>query len=168
MNQTLKMIDQSKLTAFRRQAKSYRIRLFLLFKLPLAFIAGVKIKELTEQGATTQMKFAWINQNPFRSMYFAAMQMGAELSTGLLLYQYLQSGLDFSMLLTKVEANYSKKAVGTISFKCTDGALVEDKILKLNDTESLELRLKVIAVNSQSEHVADFVFTWSIKNRPKH
>jgi len=87
-----------------------------------ANIAGVKLNKLDDKGSETQLKFKWINQNPFRSMYFAAMQMAAELATGLLLFQYIRKETKFSMLLVSVKADYHKKATGTIIYKCEQGA----------------------------------------------
>jgi hypothetical protein len=149
---------------FRKQATGSFFWLFLLRKLPLAFIAGVKLDKFNSEGTKTRLKFRWINQNPFRSMYFAAMQMAAELSTGLLLFQYFDKDTRFSMLLVSVQANYSKKAVGTIIYECNEGQNA-DRFVKsmLNNPDGESIKLPVIAKNDNGEIVADFVFTWSCK-----
>ncbi len=149
---------------FRQRALGPFFWFFLLKKLPLAFFAGVRLIHLDDLGSITSLKFKWMNQNPFRSMYFAAMQMAAELATGLLLFQYRSSAKPFSMLLVRVEANYHKKAVGKITFTCTDGIHVKTFITKLFSThEALLISMPVIAKDENEVAVADFIFSWSCK-----
>lgn len=149
---------------FRKQALGPFFWVFLLRKLPLAYIAGVKLKSMDDTGAETALKFRWINQNPFRSIYFAAMQMAAELATGLLLFQYMNKSTKFSMLLLTVNAHYHKKAVGKIIFQCTEGLSVDQYIQKmLQNPDGLKIELPVKAINETGDVVADFVFQWSCK-----
>ncbi|NNJ55381.1 MAG: DUF4442 domain-containing protein [Bacteroidia bacterium] len=154
------------LTKFRKQATSPIFRLFLLRKLPLAFIAGVRVKKIDDSSCVTSLKFGWINQNPFRSMYFAAMQMAAELTTGLLLYQYVASGNKFSMLLVSLKAEYDKKAIGVIDFVCNQAAEMDQFIneMKLSDEGQTKV-FQVYAINQKGEEVAKFEFEWSCKTK---
>ena len=48
-------------------------KLFLILKLPLAFLAGVKLKFLNDTQSTVQIKYNYLNKNPFKSIYFAAL-----------------------------------------------------------------------------------------------
>ena len=48
-------------------------KLFLILKLPLAFLAGVKLKFLNETQSTVQLKYNCLNKNQFKSIYFAAL-----------------------------------------------------------------------------------------------
>ncbi len=151
-------------STFRKRALGPFFWLFLLRKLPLAFIAGVKLKKFDAEGTATSLKFKWINQNPFRSMYFAAMQMAAELATGLLLFQFLTKDTRFSMLLVSVEANYSKKAIGNITFSCPQGERVNSFITSvIANPDGETIVLPVVAVNEAGEEVGDFKFTWSCR-----
>lgn len=151
--------------AFRKKATGSFFWLFLLQKLPLAFLAGVKLKEIDDNGSITTLRHRWINQNPFRSMYFAAMQMAAELSTGLLLFQYINRDTRFSMLLLNVRANYHKKAVGKITFSCEEGNRVDTYMKNmLANTAGETIELDVKATNESGDLVADFVFVWSCKS----
>ena len=151
--------------AFRKKATGSFFWLFLLQKLPLAFLAGVKLKEIDDNGSITTLRHRWIKQNPFRSMYFAAMQMAAELSTGLLLFQYINRDTRFSMLLLNVRANYHKKAVGKITFSCEEGNRVDTYMKNmLANTAGETIELDVKATNESGDLVADFVFVWSCKS----
>jgi hypothetical protein len=151
--------------AFRKKATGSFFWLFLLQKLPLAFLARVKLKEIDDNGSITTLRHRWINQNPFRSMYFAAMQMAAELSTGLLLFQYINRDTRFSMLLLNVRASYHKKAIGNITFSCEEGSRVDNFVKDMLANPSGEtIELEVKAKNESGDLVADFVFVWSCKS----
>ena len=92
-----------------------KINTFLFFKLPSAFICGVRVKQLKTAKCTVTVKHRWINQNPFNSMYFAVQAMAAEMSTGaLVLYQIKKSNKKISMLVANNKGNFTKKATGKI------------------------------------------------------
>ena len=55
----------------KRLFTSWRYFFFLITKLPMCLIAGVKIKSLNEQESATTVPYNFINKNPFNSMYFA-------------------------------------------------------------------------------------------------
>lgn len=151
---------------FRKKALGPFFWLFLLRKLPLAFLAGVKLKKLDDSGSMTQMKFRWINQNPFRSMYFAAMHMAAEFATGALLFQYMDSKTRFSMLLVNTSAEFHKKAVGKISFTCAKGPEADTFIEQImNSEEGDAITLPVSATNAEGEVVANFQYVWSCRRK---
>ena len=58
------------------------IRAMLWAKLPLAAFAGLRLRKLDDTGAQVSLPAGWKTQNPFRSTYFAAQAMAAEMSTG--------------------------------------------------------------------------------------
>lgn len=142
-------------------------RLFLLSKLPMVWIAGIKLINLSTETCVTAVKYGWINQNPFRSMYFAVMQMAAELSTGALCMAHIyQSDPPVSMLVVKTEGVYHKKAVGKIRFTCNDGDLIATTIkTMLSTAEAQQVRCYSVALNELGENVAEFWITWSLKGR---
>ena len=73
---------------------------FIFFKLPSAFICGVRVKKIDELFCETTVKHRWINQNPFHSMYFAVQAMAAEMTTGaLVMVQIQKSNRKISMLV---------------------------------------------------------------------
>ncbi len=144
-------------------------RLFMLAKLPAAFLAGVKVKQLDAEKAVVTVPYKWLSQNPFRSTYFACLAMAAEMSTGLLALMQLhkrQPGV--SMLVVKLEANYFKKAVGITWFTCNAGKdfqqVVDDC---LTDGEAKTYTAKSVGTNDAGETVAEFFITWSFKARKK-
>ena len=131
----------------------------------MAFIAGIRVKEFTDEKAVTSVKFGWLTQNPFRSMYFACEAMAAEMSTGVLLMNgTYNSSPPVSMLVRENKAVFHKKAVGRITFTCNDGQIVEETIAKAKQSgESATVDLKSFGIDDMGDKVAEFTFTWSVK-----
>ncbi|MDE3236391.1 MAG: thioesterase [Bacteroidota bacterium] len=140
-------------------------RLFLLQRLPMAFIAGLKIVLLNESQSVVSVRFKWLNQNPFRSIYFAVLSMAAEMSTGLLVFgQVYKRNPAVSMLVVEVKASFFKKAVGGIIFTCADGNTVDKAIEQCITTgEAVQIECCSVGKNNQGEEVASFMFVWSCK-----
>mgnify|MGYP005847387567 CR=1 FL=1 len=145
--------------------KPSKVNLFLLLKLPSAWFCGVRLKSINEKSSLVMVKHRWINQNPFKSLYFAVQNMAAELSTGILVMQSIQSqDRPVSMLVIKAESEFFKKATGKISFKCEDGLAIENAVDKsLRDNVSQEIEVPVKAYNTNNELVSQFKFKWSVK-----
>lgn len=142
-----------------------KLNTFLLFKLPAAYICGVRVKEITTQAAVIGVKHRWINQNPFNSMYFAVQAMAAELSTGILVMLHISnSGKKVSMLVTGNRSVFTKKAKGKITFTCNDGIQVKEALHKAVATgEGQTFILTSAGVDEQGDVVSKMEFEWSIK-----
>ena len=147
----------------------YKFRLYLLSKLPAAYFSGIKIKSCTEEECITSIPFKWLTQNPFRSTYFASLSMAAELSTGaLVLSNIFKRKPEISSLVTKMEANYFKKATGRIFFKCDQGMAITEAVNEaLSNPEGSTITVKSSGRNEAGEIVAVFIFTWSFRVRKK-
>ncbi len=142
-----------------------KFRMFLFTKLPAAYIAGVRVREVDEKKCVATVPYKWLSQNPFRSTYFACLSMAAELSTGALAMAHLYKiNPPVSMLVVKVESEYFKKATGRTSFVCEDGELFQKTIEETIATgEPKTLRAKSVGANKEGEIVAEFYITWSFK-----
>lgn len=138
---------------------------FLFFKLPSAFLCGVRTRQIDEHQCTVTVKHRWINQNPFNSMYFAVQAMAAELSTGaLVMYHIHKSGKKISMLVANNKGNFTKKATGRITFICKDGHLIEEAVQKTIATgEGQTFWMKSIGTNEDGVQVSEMDFEWSIR-----
>lgn len=142
-----------------------KLNTFLLFKLPSAFICGVRVKEITPDRCVVTVKHRWINQNPFNSMYFAVQAMAAELTTGALVMQCIQqSGKKISMLVANNKSTFSKKARGRITFTCTDGQLIQSAIAAAIATgEGQTIWMKSVGIDEKGDVVSQLEFEWSVK-----
>jgi len=144
-----------------------KFRMFLFLKLPSAYLAGVRIKDINEHACSVTVPYKWLSQNPFRSTYFACLAMAAEMSTGALAMAHLYKRKPpVSMLVTKLAAEYHKKAVGRTIFTCEDGDNQNATIEKaIASGEGQEFTARSTGRNEAGEVVAVFFITWSFKAR---
>lgn len=147
-----------------------KVNLFLAFKLPSAYLTGVRLSSIDEKQCTTTVKHRWINQNPFRSMFWAVQGMAAELATGALVMEQIRSQeKPISMLVANNKANFSKKARGRITFKCEDGQAIKAAIAKAVETgEGQTCWMHSVGTDAAGDVVSTFDFEWTVKlKQPK-
>ena len=144
-----------------------KFRMFLFSKLPTAYFAGVRIKDVDEKYCVVTILYKWFTKNPFRSTYFACLSMAAEMSTGALAMAHLYKiNPPVSMLVIKVESEYFKKATGLTIFVCEDGEAMQKAIEESITTgEARTVRAKSVGKNKNGEIVAEFYITWSFKKK---
>jgi hypothetical protein len=142
-----------------------RYGFFLATQLPAAFFVGLRLKHIDPLNCSISIRHSWFSKNPFKSMYFAAQAMAAEMSTGLLAFGHLyQRSPKVSMLVVKMEVDYLKKGTGKVIFTCNDGQAIENCIQEAIDTkEGKTLECISIGKNEAGEAIAKFKFTWSFK-----
>lgn len=142
-----------------------KINTFMMLKLPLAYLAGVRILAIENNKSVVKIKHKWINQNPFKSMFWAAQGMAAELSTGILVMNAIEnSGEKVSMLVTQQRAEFYKKATGKILFTCEANISLENIINQSKkDKEGRIITLIAKGKNEDGVVVAEFTFEWSLK-----
>ena len=144
-----------------------RFRFFLFIKLPAAFLAGVRLKFVSPDRAEATVRFQYWTKNPFRSTYFACLGMAAEMSTGILAMAHLYKRKPaISMLVTRIESDFYKKAVGITTFTCDQGHALRQAIDKAAATgEAVELVVTSIGRNEEGLEIARFQITWSLKRK---
>ncbi|GAL78052.1 hypothetical protein JCM19274_4551 [Algibacter lectus] len=142
-----------------------KLNTYTMFKLPAAFFCGVRTKHIDKDKCLVTVKHKWINQNPFKSMFWAVQGMAAEFSTGALMISKIQdSGKRISMLVTTQTAIFTKKATGRITFTCNDGHLIDEALEKTIATgEGQTLWMESVGVNQDGVVVSTFKFQWSVK-----
>ena len=144
-----------------------KFRLFLFLKLPSAFFAGVRLRDIDEKKCVVTVPYKWFSQNPFRSTYFACLSMAAEMTTGSLAMTHVyKRNPPISMLVVKVESEYFKKATGRTTFVCEDGNMIEKAIEEsISNGEARIVKAKSVGKNKDGETIAEFYITWSFKKK---
>lgn len=144
-----------------------KYRWFLLTRLPAAFFSGVRIRKVEADHCAVAVPYKWFTRNPFRSTYFACLAMAAEMSTGVLaMAQCYGRRPAVSMLVTGLEAAYSRKAKGVAVFTCNDGEKIRQAIEEAIATgESRVVRAESVGHNAAGEELARFHITWSFRQK---
>lgn len=138
---------------------------FLFFKLPAAWWCGVRLRSMDQKKAIVTVRHRWINQNPFRSMFWAVQGMAAELTTGALMMDKIRaSGRKISMLVANNNATFTKKATGKITFTCEDGDKISEALEQtIISGEGQTIWMKATGVNEDGVVVSVFNFEWTVK-----
>jgi hypothetical protein len=146
----------------------WMLRGFMLSKLPLALVAGLRVREFDEAHCTVTVPYGWRSTNPFRSTYFAALSMAAEMSTGALALLEVQlAPKPVSMLITGMTAEFGKKATGLTAFTCADGRALADAVAKAVAGEATTFEATSLGTAPDGAVVARFTFTWSFKAKER-
>ena len=148
---------------------SWKMKIFMLQNLPMAFIAGLKIIQIDRDSAQVSIPYKYLNKNPFKSIYFASQSMAAELATGILAMAAVKDHkIPVSMLVLQMKSSFIKKANSKIIFSCEDGQAIADAINKaVEDGEGHTINAKSIGKNKEGQVVSEFEFTWTFKAKKK-
>jgi hypothetical protein len=151
----------------RRMLHPLKLRAFMLTRLPLALVAGLRIRTLTEQRCDVTVPYGWRTTNPFRSTYFAAQAMAAELSTGALGLMAAEAApVPVASLIVGMTGEFEKKATGTTTFACEAGDALFDAVARtVADGEPAVAAVETVGRMADGTVVSRFTFTWSFKRR---
>ena len=147
----------------------FLFRLYLLFKIPLGFLSGMKIAELNQHRSVSTVRYKWLNRNPFRSLYFGVQSMTAELCTGgMALMAIYKTQPSVAGIITSVEGEFLKQAKGRIHFTCEEGDKIFSAVEKCKASdEGQVVKVKSTGTMKDGTVVAVFYFTWSFKKRSR-
>ena len=151
----------------RRILKPWSFWAYLWLKLPLAAAAGLRLRRLDENGCEVSLPGGWRTQNPFRSTYFAAQAMAAEMSTGAVAMVLAQgSPGSLSTLVREVRGNFTKKAAGLVVFSFAEVAHMAAAIERAAaGGEGETFVARSVGRMGDGRVVAEFDVTWSFKRR---
>ena len=147
----------------------WKLKLFFLKVLPMGFLAGLRVEEVSEHRVVTSVPFKYLNKNPFASMYFAVQSMAAELSTAIIALRAIsRSPVPVSMLVLNMQAEFTKKAKTRIFFTCQDINAIEQTIEESIKTgQGRTITITSTGTDEQGQVVSVFHFTWTFKPKIK-
>ena len=135
--------------------------------LPLAAFAGLRVVRLDEGACAVRLPGGWRTQNPFRSTYFAAQAMAAEMSTGAPALVLLEDApTSVAMLVVGLRASYGKKLVGPGTFTFEEVAGMKAAIERAAASDEAQaFTARSIGRDAAGDVVGEFEVTWSFKRR---
>lgn len=150
-----------------RLTKGSLLSIFLFKNLPMAWLAGLRVKELSAEKCITSIPYKRLNKNPFRSTYFAVLSMGAEFSTAVSCSLAVTGRKpSVALIIVDLRATFLKKATDRVYFTCEDGMKAFEAVEKCTKSGEAETAtLKSTGKMKDGTVVAEFEFTWSFKQR---
>ena len=151
----------------RRLLKPWNFKSYLLWKLPLAACAGLSLRRLDEIACVVGLPGGWRTQNPFRSTYFAAQAMAAEMSTGAPAMVLVEAApVSISMILRGLEAVFTKKVQGPSLFTFEDLAGLAAAVARAGASGQSESYTGLSTGRGpDGQTAAEFRVSWSFKRR---
>jgi uncharacterized protein DUF4442 len=151
----------------RRLLRPWNFKAYLVWKLPLAACAGLSLVRLDETACVVGLPGGWRTQNPFRSTYFAAQAMAAEMSTGAPAMVLVQAApVSVSMLLRGIEAVFTRRVQGRSEFTFEDLSGLKAAIARAAASGESESYTGLSTGRGRDgEPAAEFRVTWSFKRR---
>jgi acyl-coenzyme A thioesterase PaaI-like protein len=145
----------------------FKFRLALFSMLPMGYLSGMKVKELSEKKCVVTVPYKRLNKNPFKSTFWAVLGMAAEMASGAMLVMFTHKQKpSIAMLVVKCEGQFYKKATGLTYFTCESGEIIRNAILKTIETgEAVEINCPTVGRDDKGDLVAEFNFVWSVKRR---
>ena len=136
-------------------------------QLPLAAFAGLRIVRLDDTGAEVSLPAGWKTRNPFRSTYFAAQAMAAEMSCGAPALWFIdRTGIRVSSLVTGISAKFTKQARSEARFVFKGGNEMRAAIEKAaRGEEPTTYTARSVGTTSDGTQVAEFTVEWSFKKK---
>lgn len=133
----------------------------------MAWLAGLRVKELSAEKCVTSIPYKRLNKNPFRSTYFAVLSMGAEFSTAVSCSLAVTGRKpSVALIIVDLKATFLKKATDRVYFTCEDGMKAFEAVEKcIHSREAETATLKSTGKMKDGTVVAEFEFTWSFKQR---
>ena len=157
-------IDDSKLAAeYKGLRGPVKFRLFSLVSMPAARFVGLRLDRIDDEACITSIPGGWRSQNPFKTMYWDAQGMGAELATGAAPFAMSRAMPEkLRMFVVGAEATFSKRAKGRIKFTCDEVSAARNAIEQSRVSgESVECDLRSIGRDSSGGVVSEWVFKWN-------
>ena len=143
----------------------FSLNRFVLCKIPSAYLSGVRVKTVSEDSVVVVVRHRWINQNPFKSMYWATQGMASELATGILLMrEIVATKKNISPLVVQQRGVFHKKARGKITFTAHSSASLQAAVQKtLGSEEGAQFWCSVEGQDESGAVVASFEYQWRLK-----
>ncbi|MCS6928687.1 MAG: DUF4442 domain-containing protein [Saprospiraceae bacterium] len=152
---------------FRRRLFLWWLQFFLWWKLPAAAFIGVRLEHLDDERCVICLPYRWRSRNPFRSIYFAAQCVAAELSTGLPAWMAVrEQSVPVSMLVIHLEASFIKKAAQPVWFTCESLREINQVVRHAAESDAAQtLRVLSIGRLLDGTEVTHVWITWSFRRR---
>ncbi|MCB9034919.1 MAG: DUF4442 domain-containing protein [Chitinophagales bacterium] len=144
-------------------------KLGLSYTLPMASIAGMKLKTLNQTTCEVTVPFKFLNKNPFGSTYWAVLGMASEAASGILLMMYVHKlEPSVSTFVTGCNAKFIKQAKGITTFVCNDGKTIAESVLKSITTgDAQTFHTTVNGYDKDGTLLCEFEYDWGVKQRRK-
>ncbi len=140
------------------------MRLWAAKNVPMIAYLRPRIDQVDDDVVAVTIPLTRRSKNHLRSMYFGALQVGADVAGGFMALRHAQqAGRPISFVFKDAKASFVRRAEADVTFTCHDGAAIRqlvDKALRTGERHELPVHIEATAAG---ETVARFTLTLSLK-----
>ena len=153
-----------------RSRATLMIRIFGLMKIPLISYVKPSVVEVDEEKIVVKIPFRRRSRNHLNSLYFGALCVGADCTSGLLAMKYIEEQPERIALVFKdFQADFLKRAEDDTFFSCKQGREISALVdIASRSEERQEMAVHVTATlptRCGNDPGAKFTRTLSLKKR---
>lgn len=168
--QALQWVDGASELVPAKLRETLGLRAFGLAKVPMIAFTSPVVEELTDTRCVVRIPLSWRTRNHLGSLYFGALAVGADTAGGLIAMRRIQrSGRKISLVFKDFQASFLRRPEEDVRFVCEQGESIAELVERAAASEErVEMPVRVRAVVAslpESEPVADFTLTLSLKQR---
>lgn len=144
------------------------LKLFGFFKIPLIFYVNPNIISLSEKEIRVKIRLRRRTKNHYGTMYFGAIAVGADISTGLFAMHIIEKrGVKMDLLFKDFKINFLKRPAGDVVFVCDEYKKINEQIdevikRKVRINKTVKGYAVVPSIDSYNK-VCEFELTISLK-----
>lgn len=141
---------------------------FLLTRVPTVLWAGIRLEHIDESKCAVSMRRNRRNRNPFDGIYFANIMTGAEMASGLLLFDEIRdfenrSSARFVAVIQHAEADFVRPITARAELSCVQGNEIRHAVFDAIAQGRTSITTLVTARNERGKRAADIRITWHIR-----
>lgn len=151
----------------RRIRNPWSFTLYLWWKLPLAACAGLSLERLDGERCVVRLPGGWRTQNPFRSTYFAAQAMAAEMSTGAPAMVLTRTApASVAMLVRGIKGDFERRIQGVSRYTFGEVAEMQAVVARAAATDEPQTyTARSVVTGPDGQACSQFEVLWSFKRR---
>lgn len=147
------------------------LRSFGFLKIPMLFYSRASVVEITAERVVVKIRLRRRTKNHLGSMYFGALNIGADCAAGLQAMRLIrEQAVNISLIFRDCYAEFIQRAEGDVLFSCDQGRAIASLVAEAAASdERVEMPVNVVATvtdQNGNEPVAKFRLTLSLKRRP--
>jgi len=148
-----------------KRRMQWKLFLLGLLKIPMIGYCRPRIVDWSPEEVTVRIPLRRRTRNHFKSMYFGALMVGADLTAGLHAYAFsLEKGWKVSFAFKSSKGEFLRRPDSDVTFEMNEGRAVEDLLIKSNETgERHHLEVPIAAYDSEGTKVAVFSLELSVR-----
>jgi acyl-coenzyme A thioesterase PaaI-like protein len=146
--------------------ETLRLRAWARINVPMIAYLAPSVVLSSDDEIAIRIRLRRRSKNHLKSMYFGALQVGADVAGGFMALRHAQAaGQPISFVFKDAEASFLRRAESDVTFTCGDGRVIRRTVeAAIASGERHEIPVRIDAT-CDGERVAQFTLTLSLRRK---